>query len=336
MKKIILMLLAVTALTACSKFEQVPTDENVPVELYGEIYTGASTRGDGVITGIPDAGLKFDLYRANQNPNYSAYTLKVEGTLAKADGKITTNPKLYYLGENNKSSFIGLHPVGGTLANNTVTYDLDGSDDILATESVEGNKVTPPNKALQFQHLLTKIQVDIKVGKTVGGIPPADIVTNLGKVTAIKVVDKAVKAVVTLPNLSDDPTNAADVRPTIDGGAALGDGLLSLWADDGKAIDDATTGGGVALTTDGSVTTIGYAMFLPTTGALQLKISTEESDPNQYVVNIPSYTYAQGYGYIITLRLTEDGTGLIEFNLENVTASIKPWQVGTNGGEIVY
>jgi hypothetical protein len=330
MKKIILMLLAVTALTACSKFEPVSKggDENVPVELYGNIYTGAATRGEGVIGGIPADGLVFDLYRANQNPNYSAFTVKVEGTLA-TDETITTNPKLYYLGEGVNSTFIGLHPVGGTLANNTVTYDLDGSDDILATESVEGNNTTPPNKALTFKHLLTKIQVDIKLKD---GEDPG-IINSIGGIESIQVVDKAYEAVVTLPTPVQNPP--VDARPIIAAGDKLGDGLLSLWAADGKAFDG-------TLNADGSATTIGYAMFLPSTAdeLLTLKIITKEDEERVHTVVVPktAKSFEQGKGYIITIALTANSLGLIEFELDNVTAGIEGWipVAPTPDDEVVY
>jgi hypothetical protein len=333
MKKIIFMLLAIVALTGCSKFEQVPdvNDENgTPVELYGEI-DGATTRGAGVIDGaVPAGGLHFDLFRANQTPEYTTYTVKVDGILgAETDHltTITTDPKLYYLGNGSYSSFIGLYPrvadaTGAEFspADNTVTYEIDGGTDILATESFEGKKSDvdhPTTATLTFQHLLTKIRVDIKVG----GDPEA-VISAVGKITAIKVKEKAVKAIVTFPT----PTVGTIARPTIDvDDTDTPDNLPLVNATDGTAIS------ATALNPDGTTAVpIGVAMFLPTsvygaTEDLKLIISTEESNPDQYEVNVPNRTFAQGSSYIITIKVTENGLGLIEFSLVNVTSSIAGW-----------
>jgi hypothetical protein len=339
MKKIILMLLAVTALTACSKFEPVSKggDENVPVELYGDIYTGTATRGDGVIGGIPADGLVFDLYRANQTgatPAYTIYTTKVQGTLLTTK-KITTDPGLYYLGTGIKSSFIGLHPVGGTLANNKVTYDLDGSDDILATQSVEGEQDEDPSPlSLTFKHLLTKIQVRIK---SKDDEDPGALAAAEG-IKSIKVAGKAIKAIVTLPNLSTE-TNAANVYPIIaaDGTDTADD--LSLWTDDGKALDD-NDNGAILFNTDGTAKHIGSAIFLPTTPTdtkevLTLKIITKGKNI-EHPVPLPELEYKQGFGYTITIALSISKLGVEEFDLDDVEVDIAAWDEQAPEDEVVY
>jgi hypothetical protein len=324
-------------LTACSKFEPVSKggDENVPVELYGEIYTGAATRGDGVINGVvPTGGLVFDLYRADQTGDpagYDKYTLKVEGTLADDDTKkITTNPGLYYSGNGTKSSFIGVYPVGGVLNANTVTYDLDGSDDILATQNVDGNQEYPPTAALAFKHLLTKIRVDIKpkTGDDAGALVAS------GGITSIKVVGKAVKAVVALPNPT---TNATGAYPTIAAGAALADSDLSLWTAAGLALTN-NDAGAITFNPDGTPTTIGYAMFLPSeaTEVLTLKIITKGAPTTVHSITLPTKPYVQGLGYIITIQFSKTKLGLDEFELDNVTADIDIWDDQTPEPDVVY
>jgi hypothetical protein len=342
MKKIIFMMLAVVALTSCSKFEQVPTDENgSPVELYGEIYTGAETRGDGVIDGIiPSGGLLFDLYRANQDATsaYSTYTLRINGTLGENnDNKITTTPKLYYLTNGKESSFIGLYPRGGTpnytaTPANTVTYPLaDGGTDILATQSLEGNKTTQPAAAFSFQHLLTKIRVEVKVDWDGATETERDaLITSLGNIKSLKVEGKSVNAVVTLP------TPGIGARPTIATGTTIGDGDLALVNENGTSIDAA----GIALTPDGLATTIGFAMFVPSEAAEQLtyKITTAYSSENEYVVVTPSAKenlFAQGYGYKITIRLDKSGFDVVEVAFD-LDASVDTWKNGTTDTDIVY
>jgi hypothetical protein len=338
MKKIIFMLLAIVALTGCSKFEQVPTDENVPVELYGEIY--GATRGAGVINGIPDpGGLLFDLYRANQDATsaYSTYTLKVNGTLA-VGGAITTDPKLFYLSGNRNSSFIGLYPRADAnttinYADKTVTYKLeDGGTDILATQSLEDSKDTDPHPAtaLSFQHLLTKIRVDVKVD-WVGATDAKReaLITNIGKITAIKVGGKSVDAVVTLPTL---PGGANGVRPTVAKGTVHGD--LPLVKEDGTPID-------ADLKVDGTATTFGTAIFVPSEAAefLTFKITTAYSAPDEYVATASAplleREYVAGTGYKVTIRLDESGFEVTEVGfLGNGTVGI--WTENTDEYEVVY
>jgi hypothetical protein len=327
MKKIIFMLLAVAVLTGCSKFEQVPNDESgSPVELSGDIYTGAATRGDvgdGVIGGIPDPnGLKFDLYRANQNPSavYSAYTLRVNGTLG-TDKKITTEPAtLYYLGNGKSSSFIGLYPRGGDLDANTVTYPVNGATDILATQSVEGDKVSKPTHKFLFKHLLTKIRVEIKVE----GTDTEGLVNMLGDVK-VEIKDKAVNAVVALPDLSTS-TNATGVYPTVaaDGTPAY----LALVTDEGDAIN------GVALNADGSAKNVGYAMFLPTPTAdtdevLNLKVITAQNGDYEDVL-VPAKKFLPSYAYKLTLKLTETGLQAEEVEFDSDENDIDGWLDGTD------
>jgi hypothetical protein len=302
MKKIILMLLAVAALTSCSKFEPANGDETgSQVKLSGVINSSAATRVGGVI----DPGVALSslyVFRADQDASSNwptTYTSNVGGSLA-IGGSISTTPHLYYQTNASQASrFIGLYPGGGTVnysTDATVSYTLDGSTDIMGTSYKEGNKGTAATPiALGFEHLLTKIEVEVKV---VGAddTERAEISNNIwGAVNSIAVAGKQVTAVVTLP----DPTDATAL-PTV---AATGaTNPLTLTSRTGGATTPVT------MLADGSATRFGYAMFIPV-GAPGEQLTLNITTAN-VVGSIESRTtrtdlvFDRGCGYKITVAFS--------------------------------
>jgi hypothetical protein len=310
MKKIIFMLLAVAALTNCSKFEPVNGDESgSQVKLTGSIYTGEETRGSGVITGtLPASTLDFSLLRADQSgstPTYpSTYTdPDVIGTLDDA-GQITTDPTaLYYLADANQSSaFIGLYPkldIAGSLSGGVVSYTpLDGSTDIMVTGYAAGNAATASTALnLTFHHLLSKVEVVVQAAST--GVDPAQISAAWGKVTSIEIKDRKENVAVTLP------------APGVSG-----HGTISSLATVGDLPLTTPTGGTPAhleIPDDGSPSTsFGVAMFAPFTyegtDKLKLLIAT---DLHSAAIEVESddtgLVFAEGNEYTITVEFTANG-----------------------------
>lgn len=309
MKKIIFMALAVTALAGCSKMEQITDGQipendgsGVPVQLHGVISTG-TTRGDGVITGTP--ALTFDVFRADMAATAltytTAYTKKVGGVMAATTGTITLNPKQYYSPNASlKTKFIGVYPTGGTedLTNRTVTYGaLDGTTDIMASGLVEGYKGIATDPSLTFNHLLTKVVVQVKAGSSVPG-EIANITAMWGNITGIALKDKKTGAVVTLP------------APTTGGAATIvASGTPADLALTNKSTNNATVS---AITLTGTAQEFGYAMFLPVTTAenLTLLVNTSVAYPTT-PLPLPittAQTFEAGKGYTITLSFTVEGT----------------------------
>jgi hypothetical protein len=306
------MLLAVAALTSCSKFEQVPNagETGSPVKLYGSIYTGEETRaiGDGVITTIPVATpyFEFQVYRADESATfiYGAYASGADGVLAPG-GTITTSPALYYLpvftaaATPRKSSFVGLYPRGGTLSSNQVTFTgLNGNTDIMCSNIGEGNTVHPSSSTggltLTFYHLLTKINVELN---TVGSADPlelAGISALWGTITDISVDDKKVdNIVVALPAT---------------GSTGHGSVTASGTAAD-LPLTDAVGGGAVtakAAPTSGTAEPYGSAMFVPVQSPAQepLKLLVTSSTQGTFEVDVPTQSWNAGYGYTITLEFS--------------------------------
>jgi hypothetical protein len=316
MKKFILMVLAVTALTSCSKFEQVPDGNNEngsPIELSGVISTGAETRG--VIDGTPEGGLEFDLFRANETSSFGNYMSAFDAKLGK-DKKITVTPTQYYLPDVSKrSSFIGLYPKGGTLGTNTVTYpELDGDTDILGSKPVLGSQNTTKEKtlSLQFAHLLTKIRVEVYVEGT-DADDILNISRNFGAVTGITVAGKKVAPKVTFP-----AADAIDAVPTVTTDDTSGDALPLT-----------KTNGNVTLT--GATKEFGHVMFVPVTTdeALALTVYTENNTAGFSVKDIEERKWEAGKAYLITVKFTKDNkVYFVEVKFDN--SVINDWGTETS------
>jgi hypothetical protein len=305
MKKIFFMLWAVTALVGCSEGEQPVSESNRTVELTGTIIEMGATRGEGVIDGtIPSTTLALDVFRANSDAggDYSgASWAKLAGSMASNTGEITLSPTQMFLNERS-SRFIGVYPTEGTYVPEagTITFPpLDGATDVMVSDFAEGNATASPDATLEFRHLLTKIQVDLKAaGLNTGGTQQEDdrlteeVINSWGKVTKIELVGKKTGAVVTLP--TPDKTVAT---PSI---AADGGGYTNLLL---------TTKEGTAPPADflkTTETTFGYAMFLPVESAqgraLTLNIHFENLPTQTVTTDAQQYEAGKGYRIIVVLE----------------------------------
>jgi hypothetical protein len=294
-------------LTACSKFEPVDVNDKngSPVKLSGNIYTGAETRGDGIIVGLPASGEQYNLnvYRADQITDgvwtgVTKYVSRVNATL-EDDGAINATPSLYYAPNGNRnSSFIGLYPQGGTFdpAANTVKYTaIDGGTDILGSEFAQGNKSTSTPLALTFSHLLTRIDVELKINETDPNVRQS-IRDAWGLINSISVVDKKVDALVTLPapGAAGLPVVTTDVSSTLD--------ELPLVDEDGDPVTP------INLPTGTSSVPFGHAIFVPiTSGPLTLKANA--ANFGEVTVTEPSVTLAVGQAYKVILGFTVTSGG---------------------------
>jgi hypothetical protein len=326
MKKNVFMLLAVTALllVGCSKMEQVypvPGGElsEVPVELSGVINAG--TRGAGPIAGInPSADLELSVFRADATSAMTYNTTfprKLDGTLTTT-GSVTMSPKQYYLVDGTRyTKFIAVYPRVADEKHkadaNTVEYTIDGTTDIMTSTVVQGNKATTPPPSLAFTHKLTQVRVKVIADGT------ADELTAIpgiwGKVTGITLTNKAVTALVTLPDPNSGAASIAQKPSTTAAPLPLA----------------TTHSSGLAIPTNGTAVEFGYAMFLPVSSAgLELKITTETSGATPKTVTTDStLSFVEGKVYTITIRFkASGGTEVV-----SVTGggSMTEWQPATGG-----
>jgi hypothetical protein len=212
-------------------------------------------------------------------------------------------PKQYYLPDKNrKTKYIAAYPTGGTYnaAARTITYTLDGTQDVMCSSTVEGNKGSS-DLTLAFNHLLTKLKVEVKV-EGADATEKATVKALWGNVTSIKVKGRKTNVVLTLPAPS---AGTGTVGTLAAGTSATAD--LALRQLDGKDIATA----GVEIPDDGSAATFGYAMFLPfSSEKLKLDVTTVEGGKQEVETKNP-LIYEAGKGYQITVTFKIDGTTTI-------------------------
>jgi hypothetical protein len=314
MKKINCMLLAVMALVGCSEFDQISNgdESRVPVRLYGVINDTGITRGDGVIEQNLTSDLSLDLFRADMDPGlaYGSTYMKKLGGVMDADGKIALTPTQYYLPNvAQKTKYIAVYPAGGVYNENdrTVTYVLDGTMDVMCSNTVESHKGITTFPTLTLDHLLTRLEVLVKADNN-GGAELTDIIDSWGKVKSIKVKGRKTGVVLTLPAPTATAGEvgmlaAADTGSTAD---------LELKNKDGSTI--ATEG--IEIPGNGTSTTFGYALFLPTAGSgekLTLEIETENSGGAVTINTAANVKYLAATVYKITVL----------FNLNDATLNVE-------------
>jgi hypothetical protein len=324
MKKIIFLVMAVAALTSCSKSDQdeVAAKSDI-VKLGGAIDDAVTTRGDGVIA--QRTALKLDLFRADMTENLAftgTYDKTFTGTLAAGaepsnPGTIAPSPaQAFFRDENRKSKFVAVYPQGGTvdLAKGTVAYTLDGAMDVMGSDLVQGSIATGEETVkLLIKHLLTQIEVVIQNGGS-DATEIASIVSSWGKIESIKVDGQIADVLLTLP----DPSGQK-VAPTIAANSA-DPVALSLWQKNGDAAP------ALAMPADGTTTpTFGNAMFLaPGDGnTITLLVKTDIQGSAAQPITVKGITnYAAGNKYKITLKFMND---FVDANAEFVGAIAAEW-----------
>lgn len=168
MKKIILSLLAIAAMTSCTKSSEEEIDPNAPVEIKLQasidntpIIIGRSAGAvDGLTKEITDVAL---VYLEGTTPTWTTVTEdKVLTTsIAQTSGTITLPSKLYFPADGSNANFIGYHPkTNCTLATGTITFTgLNGQQDIMYAPASSGNKTTEDGCIKPtFSHKLSQLK----------------------------------------------------------------------------------------------------------------------------------------------------------------------------------
>jgi hypothetical protein len=316
MKKILFMMLALAALTACTKLDQISGEDvkndvyGNPIDLSGTIEDIDTRAGAGVITDPGTGGITVSVYRAdmsaNATPAYSsAYNTTLadgsgDGTISavfKSDKSITMNPAQYFFkNAARKSKLISVYPSGGTFSGTarTVTFStLDGKTDVMCTSVLEAYN---SNTALilTYGHMLTKVDVKIKA-KSSTDLTSINI--TWGTINSITVTGKNTGATVTFPSPAD-ATTAASIASTGTGTA------LSLWNG---------TSAPAAATLTASATAFGSAMFVPSTADETLTFAiNSDGGGTTNVTTSTSKKYEAGKSYTVTISFALDGDTEIE------------------------
>ena len=176
MKKFILSILAIAAMTSCTKTSEDDVDPNAPVEikLNAGIETSVSI-GRSAVNNLDEATLgdfvffKGDGDQTGTNLTWSYTPLN---STVSADGTITFNPVLYYNQDPTKYTyFIGMYPKSaGTITDNklefTPTEVEKGQTDIMYAQKISGNKNTTTNLKIQFTHALSQLKFKFTKGSS--------------------------------------------------------------------------------------------------------------------------------------------------------------------------
>lgn len=184
MKKIILSLLAIAAMTSCTKSSEEEIDPNAPVEIKMQANIGIAARG--AVTDFTNAtSTEFGFLRADGAQNAKVEDLtwgnNLLTTTVETDGTISFNPQQYYDFDATKYAyFIGIYPKS-TLTAGSNTFDTekvkDGQQDIMYASMQGGNRKTTALSPT-FGHKLS--QLKFKFTKDAA-------LTTLGTVTSIKI-----------------------------------------------------------------------------------------------------------------------------------------------------
>lgn len=182
MKKLMSSMLAIAAMASifsCSTEDildqETPgTDNNglVPIKMTAEIggltTKAAIKQGDsGALTEALDVFfLRSDGATANWNIALSALSATIS-----TEGKIAFTTPQYYPQDGTKTHLIGYYPVAASTGNNKVTWEINGTQDIIISSIVEGDKNTAlaadatPLK-FDFKHKLTQLKFKVKIPAT--------------------------------------------------------------------------------------------------------------------------------------------------------------------------
>ena len=183
MKKIILSLLAIAAMTSCTKSSEEEIDPNAPVEI--ELTAGLlEAQSRAAIESNTVSGVSILRKDGTDETNDWGTTAKTVDITNSNDNIFDTNKEYYNPNATIHAYFLGYYPAGtvsGTGVDQIVTFNptLDNcSTDILYSPSVDlGTKGTPTSNAkLTFKHQLARINFVFVKGN---GYPSDDYITSV-------------------------------------------------------------------------------------------------------------------------------------------------------------
>jgi len=339
-KSIALATIAISAvaLTGCSKKGEVPAPVGELVEI---LPTAGSSEGvvvesapvsRTVINPSHGSDLAVAFARLDQvsetdasYPAYSTVTAPLTATWAKsftATGAtaITFETPQYYLTRttNNNTKLVGWYPhlAANTLTSGVVAIAVDGSNDIMLTQELEGNKsgnadmFGATGKIFNFKHLLSQLKFSAYAKDQAGK-------DAYGKLQSIALKEQLATCSIALPgaNTSDiafayasaDPKDMKVINNKVSDDSAIATPL---------ELDIATVSGGSVTAKNDKE--FGYALIAPVAfGTITLEITTEVGKTISQTLNVPAAGFEAGKAYNIVLCFTAAGI--------EPTATITDW-----------
>lgn len=286
------------AMTACTS-ESDPVDEINPKDAKVEIK---ATAGIGVINVETKAAIEqgkaladVQFVRSDGDSPVWSDINNISGTgdiAAGTPGAITFTPAQYYP-KNGKTSLIGYYPEG-TITAGVVSFQIDGTKDILCSEVVEANRAdidTKPKVSFTFKHKLTQLQFKVKA-------KDAEAINIWGTITSITLKDQKTTAKLDLST-------------------------QELKFDAGKTPITAASGLSQVLTADQEGIAIGNAIMVePEQAKYTVTVITSKNSAG-VDIDLAGVTGTASTAY--TVLLTFKGKDI------DATGSIEAWTPDTNG-----
>jgi hypothetical protein len=313
-------LAAAALLVSCSEVEVGPTSEAVPVELNGVLNEGASTRAkiESTDGDLPKTDLTLSIFRADQTYG-TDYADKFSGEFKKT-GEISMSPAQYYLLDGSQSKFIAVYPqVAGDYTSKALEYTINGTNDVIASQLVAGDKTTKVDPLL-FKHLLTQVQVRVIADQTKTEVEREQISLQWGKISTITITGKAGTATVTLPAPTAD--KGTEVNPLTDI-TFSGASPLTVFPEHGQD-------GGLTIPTGTDSNLYGYALFLPFNVEEELELNVTVAGKN-YPVKTKLAALEANKAYAITLKFELNGSLVIDGDGGNNGAKLAKWGTPIGG-----
>lgn len=272
-----------------------------PVEilLSGGIATAPASRA---VVNEEHGALQVSFARLDQKENdgfydeYTTLSASLDATIAANTGNtgtpaaITFDAPQYYLSRkvNNSTKLVGWYP-RATPAAGVVTLTIDGENDIMLSQELDGNKAAgsrfgEDGKVFAFEHLLTQLKV-----KAYGA--DAAAVAAWGTISSIKIKGQANSCKITLPTTVAFEGTADLALPA------------KTWDNDSQINFPLTIPEG-----GGSAAACGYAMIQPVanSGSLTLIITTATGGEQEVEVPLPAAGngFVKGMAYEVVLKFT--------------------------------
>lgn len=297
MKRIILPMLGLLALAACSKQESV-NDGPVAIELSSGVKVltkapvteGTFTAGIG---GWESSTALTDAYPA-ANTWYSTGSI----TVSQTPNSVDLSPSQYYNANENIETYIrawypAAAPSDGTVAISTT----DGSVDAMTAAAIHGNKnnVVTSTNPLDFKHRTAQLNFVVKKGE------------GLAAGTAIRSITLNDVSVPVSFDLTKEP--------------------IAVTAGTAADLTAYSNESGPEITEEGVAA--GTVMVMPINSkTFSVDITTNNATYQGVSVSVETDTVLEGYAYVITLTISQ--REIVPY------ATVTPWVTGNEGGAQIY
>lgn len=172
MKKMMIAMLAVAAMTSCSnENDGVQPDNGMPVEIK---LSANVLNVQGRATVNPGDAFSAQFVASGTSVDYSSPLWNEEAVVAAGGAVALTSPQYYPI--NGSTVYMtGYAPKADTDAG-AVEYVLTGQEDVMMTQQLSGSKATATALAFQFEHKLIQLKFKVIAGN---GFPVGLNVTEI-------------------------------------------------------------------------------------------------------------------------------------------------------------